>query len=81
MTTWQKALPLWQQLEEVARTLQEEGRETAKGIVDHAARKLKDITEMVNEQAEDPGLWAGAQYASEEYIQMALRRLHSAIED
>lgn len=38
------------------------------------------ILNFVNEQAEDEGLWCVAQYASESYIQTALRRLHSVIE-
>lgn len=36
--------------------------------------------ELVQQQAEDEGLWFIAQYASEVYLQQALRDLHAAIE-
>jgi hypothetical protein len=36
--------------------------------------------QIVNEQAEDEGLWFMPQYASEAYLQAALRRLHEAVE-
>ncbi len=35
---------------------------------------------LVNEQAEDDGLWFNPQYATEAYLQQALRKLHAAIE-
>ncbi len=35
---------------------------------------------LVDEQAKDNGLWFQPHYASEAYLQMALRRLHAAIE-
>lgn len=35
---------------------------------------------IVNEQAEDKGLWFVPKYASEDYLQEALRRLHEAVE-
>ncbi len=35
---------------------------------------------IVNEQAEDDGLWFEAQTASEAYLQQELRRLHAAVE-
>ena len=35
---------------------------------------------VVNEQAEDEGLWFQPVYASEAYLQAALRRLHAAVE-
>lgn len=38
------------------------------------------IRRIVNEQAEDDGLWFIAQTAAEAYLQQQLRRLHSAIE-
>ena len=43
-------------------------------------RKLKSIIAVVNEQAEDYGLWFEAVYATEAYLQQELRRLHSVIE-
>lgn len=36
--------------------------------------------DVVQQQAEDPGLWFVAQYASEAYLQAELRRLHSWVE-
>jgi hypothetical protein len=38
------------------------------------------IQAVVNEQAEDAGLWFQARTAPEGYLQAALRRLHRAIE-
>lgn len=38
------------------------------------------IRKMVDRQAEDEGLWFIAQYASEAYLQKALRKLHAVIE-
>jgi hypothetical protein len=35
---------------------------------------------VVNEQAEDGGLWFVAQTITEDYLQRALRRLHAAVE-
>lgn len=36
--------------------------------------------DVVNEQAEDEGLWFFSHSCSEAYLQAALRRLHSAVE-
>jgi hypothetical protein len=38
------------------------------------------IRKMVDRQAEDEGLWFIAKYASEAYLQKALRKLHAVIE-
>ncbi len=38
------------------------------------------IQQVVDEQAEDEGLWFRAQTAPEAYLQQALRRLHAAVE-
>jgi hypothetical protein len=35
---------------------------------------------VVNEQAEDGGLWFVAETITEDYLQRALRRLHAAVE-
>ena len=40
-----------------------------------------ELQKLVDEQAEDEGLWGQALYASEDYIQSALRKLTKAIED
>ncbi len=40
-----------------------------------------ELRALVNEQAEDEGLWFVAQTASEAYLQQELRRLHAAIEE
>jgi hypothetical protein len=37
--------------------------------------------EIVNEQAEDEGLWFVAETAAEAYLQQELRRLHAAVEE
>ena len=39
-----------------------------------------ELQKIVDEQAEDQGLWFTAQSAPEGYLQEALRRLHKAIE-
>ena len=38
------------------------------------------IKRMVDEQAEDDGIWFDAQYITEAYLQHQLRRLHRVIE-
>lgn len=43
----------------------------------HDDTRLQDL---VNEQAEDEGLWFIAATVSEAYLQQALRRLHDVIE-
>ena len=42
---------------------------------------MNDIQKLVNEQAEDEGLWFETKTAPEEYLQQELRRLHYAIEN
>ena len=42
--------------------------------------KLNAIQSVVNEQAENEGLWSIAKYATEAYLQSELRRLHEVIE-
>ena len=39
-----------------------------------------ELMEIVNEQAEDYGLWFQPKYITEDKLQRALRRLHVAIE-
>lgn len=41
---------------------------------------LAAIRAVVDEQAEDAGLWFVAVYSSEAYLQAALRRLHRVVE-
>lgn len=41
---------------------------------------LVELRGLVNEQAEDEGIWFRAMYASEAYLQRALRDLHDAVE-
>jgi hypothetical protein len=45
-----------------------------------AEKKIEAIKDFVDAQAQDEGLWAVAQYASEAYIQDGLRGLHAYIE-
>lgn len=40
-----------------------------------------DLRAIVDEQANDEGLWFEAQTAPEAYLQAALRRLHAAVEE
>lgn len=42
---------------------------------------IERLVAIVNQQAEDEGLWFVAQYASEGYLQKELRLLHAAIEE
>lgn len=46
----------------------------------YTARKLEALTEIVDAQANDDGLWFFAETASEAYLQQELRRLHAEIE-
>jgi hypothetical protein len=49
---------------------------TIKGL----RRQLAEIEAVVDQQANDEGLWCEAGTCAESYIQQALRRLHAAIE-
>lgn len=42
---------------------------------------MDDVRRLVNQQAEDEGLWFDAETAAEGYLQQELRRLHAAIEE
>lgn len=44
-------------------------------------KRLSEVMAIVDEQAEDCGLWFYAETAPEAYLQQALRRLHVAIEE
>ena len=48
--------------------------------VEELEAKLKTACELAAKQAEDEGLWFDAQYASEAYLQNALRELAASIE-
>lgn len=41
---------------------------------------IKKVRALVDEQANDDGLWFIAETCAEAYVQRALRRLHEAIE-
>lgn len=45
-----------------------------------AEQRLRKIQKVVNEQAEDEGLWFYPESAPEAHLQRALRRLHAVIE-
>ena len=49
--------------------------------VEAVAGERARLQVVVNEQAEDEGLWFVAQTAPEAYLQQELRRLHAAIEE
>ena len=55
------------------------------GVQDATIKKLRQqlaaIKAIVDEQAEDEGLWFRARRAPEAYLQQALRRLHETIEE
>lgn len=42
---------------------------------------LKKIKDLVDEQAEDEGVWFNAETAPEAYLQCKLRELHKLIEE
>jgi hypothetical protein len=42
--------------------------------------RAESVRAIVDEQAEDEGLWFVAETAAEAYLQQELRRLHAAIE-
>ena len=42
---------------------------------------INPIQALVDEQAEDEGLWYDAETVAEAYAQAALRRLHAVIEE
>jgi hypothetical protein len=44
------------------------------------AQGAETVRAIVDEQAEDDGLWFIAETAAEAYLQQELRRLHAAIE-
>jgi len=44
-------------------------------------QQLDTIKRLVNEQAEDEGLWFNPKYITEDYLQQALRHLHYVIEE
>ena len=45
-----------------------------------AHQRLRAIQAVVDEQAEDEGLWIVPMHISEDFLQRALRRLHAVIE-
>jgi hypothetical protein len=47
--------------------------------MEHSVRASK-VTDLMNRQANDDGLWFRAQTAPEGYLQQELRALHAAIE-
>ena len=50
------------------------------GTIKELRRQLAEIEVVVDQQANDEGLWCEAETCAEGYIQQALRRLHAAIE-
>jgi hypothetical protein len=48
--------------------------------ISHLKSELERARTVVNEQADDDGLWFVAETAAEAYLQSALRRLHEAME-
>lgn len=54
--------------------------DAVKELLLDAASEIERIKTIVNQQAEDEGLWFVARTAPEAYLQHELRRLHAAIE-
>lgn len=50
-------------------------------VIRQLRARLSTLKELVEEQANDAGLWFDAETAPEAYVQRELRRLHSAVED
>ena len=48
--------------------------------LERALAQPNTAQQVVDEQAEDEGLWFRAQTAAEAYLQQELRRLHAAVE-
>ena len=44
-------------------------------------RYVRRLKELVDKQAQEDGLWFDADYATEEYLQEALRYLHKRVEE
>ena len=59
----------------------EEQKKGAEECMESQNKMMNDIQKLVNEQAEDEGLWFEAETAPEAYLQQELRRLHYAIEN
>ena len=53
---------------------------SARKALSQQTARAEAIQNVVDEQAEDDGLWFASQTASEAYLQQALRRLHATIE-
>ena len=52
-----------------------------KNAKSNAAAVLKLARDLVDKQAEDPGLWFITETISEAYLQQELRKLHALIEE
>jgi hypothetical protein len=50
-------------------------------LVEQPAGEWVRIRQLVDEQADDPGLWFEARTVPEAYLQAALRALHATIEE
>jgi hypothetical protein len=51
-----------------------------KHIADLLREDIRELCALVNEQANDDGLWFIAATVSEAYLQQELRRLHAEVE-
>jgi hypothetical protein len=47
---------------------------------EHLRRGLAGVRQLVDQQADDAGLWFFAQTPTEAYVQQELRKLHAAVE-
>lgn len=72
----------WEQWRDYMTSKSEIKRQTIQrgGSMDDAVKKLAAIQRLVDEQAEDEGLWFLPHRATEDTLQEALRKLHAEIE-
>jgi len=49
--------------------------------IEQLEQRIAHIRAVVNEQANDGGLWFVAETAAEGYLQQELRKLHKAVEE
>lgn len=69
------SLLLWYRL-----SLERVAEQGMSDLVQGLRERLDKIQALVNQQAEDEGLWFDAQTAPEAYLQLALRKLHAIID-
>ena len=83
---FEKLIQYTQELEAKNKAFGETLSKTTDLVVDYQDRIVKikqsmdELLKLVNEQAEDDGLWFDANFATEGYLQKSLRELHHKVE-